>query len=95
MWFAAMSSPSDHPWFTRLVVKLLEGDRDTTALLQVNPFPVAPPRWIRATYYAYRFTTPAERRATGQWWHREYLGMYLSPVRLQTDQRGRDGVTNR
>lgn len=87
MWFAAMSSPTDHPWFTTFVAKLLNGDRDMTALLQSNPFPDAPPRWIRATYYEYRFTTPAERQATGQWWKRKYLGLYLSPVRLPREQR--------
>jgi hypothetical protein len=87
MWFAAMSSPSDHPWFTTLVARLLEGDRATTALLRYNPFSAAPPKWIRASYYEYRFTTPAERRATGQWWNRRYLGAYLSPVRLQREQR--------
>jgi hypothetical protein len=87
MWFAAMSSPSDHPWFTTLVARLLEGDRATTALLRSNPFSAAPPKWIRASYYEYRFTTPAERRATGQWWNRRYLGTYLSPVRLQREQR--------
>jgi hypothetical protein len=85
MWFAAMSSPSNHPWFTTFIAKLLQGDRDVTALLRSNPFPDAPPRWVRATFYEYRFTTPAERRATGEWWKRKYLGIYLSPVRLQKD----------
>jgi hypothetical protein len=82
MWFAAMSGPEQHPWFSALLARLLEGDRDTLALLRRNPFPDAPPRWIRAAYYDYRFTTPAERRATGQWWKRKYLGLYMPPARL-------------
>jgi hypothetical protein len=29
---------------------------------------------IRARVYRYRFATPAERKATGNWWNRELLG---------------------
>src|SRR6202022_3145695 len=33
MWFAAMSSPVDHPWFVPFLIKLLENDRPTLKLL--------------------------------------------------------------
>jgi hypothetical protein len=82
MWFAAMGSAQDEPWFTELIVKLLQGDRATLGLLRINPFPDAPPRWIRAGMYRYHFTTPAERRATGRWWNRERVGEYFPAVRL-------------
>jgi hypothetical protein len=82
MWFAAMASPDEHPWFSALLRKLLEGDQDTLALLQFNPFPRKPPRWLRASYYDYRFTTPEQRRATGAWWTRTFQGLYMPPVRL-------------
>ena len=48
-------------------------------LLASNPFPDAPPRYIRAMLYDYHFTDPAERRRTGAWWRREERGSY-SPV---------------
>jgi hypothetical protein len=80
MWFAAMDSPESHSWFTALLVKLLEGDLATLSLLRVNPFPNHPPRIIRAEYFAYHFTTPDERRRSGQWWTREPLGLYFPPV---------------
>src|SRR5579871_229601 len=64
MWFAAMGDPDEEPWFGALVAKLLEGDRDTLSLLQSNPFPDRPPRYVRARYYTYRFTTADERRRT-------------------------------
>jgi hypothetical protein len=90
MWFAAMSSPSEHSWFTALLVKLLHGDRATLDLLRSNPFPDHPPRYVRALAYEYRFTTPDERRRTGRWWNRELLGEYFSPVTLKaTDQPAR------
>ena len=82
MWFAAMGSAQDEPWFSELILKLLQGDRATLGLLRTNPFPEAPPRWIRAGMYRYRFTTPAERRATGRWWNRERVGEYFPAVRL-------------
>jgi lipase maturation factor len=83
MWFAAMSSPSDHRWFAPLLIKLLEGDRATLGLLRANPFPARPPRYVRALYYEYRFTTPEERRRTGRWWNRELRGEYFGPVSLK------------
>jgi hypothetical protein len=83
MWFAAMSSAQDYPWFPQLLLKLLEGDRPTVGLLRVNPFPDRPPRWIRAQLYLYRFTTPDERKATGRWWNRELAAPYFPVVRLQ------------
>jgi hypothetical protein len=85
MWFAAMSSPYDHPWFTSLLVKLLQGDQAVASLLRSNPFPDRPPRWIRARYYEYRFTTPEERNRTGQWWSRRELEDYVPPVSLRAN----------
>ena len=83
MWFAAMASPDEHPWFTALIVKLLQGDAATLALLQTNPFPDHPPRYVRALSYRYRFTTPDERRQSGDWWKRELEGTYFGPVALK------------
>jgi hypothetical protein len=93
MWFAAMSEPIEHPWFMSLLAKLLEGDRATLSLLKTNPFPERPPKYVRAMYYAYRFTTPEEHGRTGRWWNGELLGAYYGPVALlrsseQNDDRG-------
>ena len=83
MWFAAMSEPVDHEWFAPMLEKLLRGDPATLGLLGTNPFPGRPPRYVRAEYYTYRLTAPAERRATGRWWHRERLGVYYPAVSLR------------
>jgi hypothetical protein len=83
MWFAALSPAHADDWFVALVVRLLENDRATLALLRHNPFPDHPPTYIRARYYHYRFTTWRERRETGAWWVRTLVGEYLPPVRLQ------------
>ena len=84
MWFAAMSSPAYMEWFLPLVAKLLEADRATLALLRHDPFDGRRPRFVRARLYRYRFTTRAERRAMGAWWHRELVDEYLRPVSLRT-----------
>ena len=65
MWFAALGSYRQSPWFGRLIVRLLQGSRDVSQLLAKNPFPHDPPRYIRAMFYRYRFTTLRERRETG------------------------------
>jgi hypothetical protein len=84
MWFAAFSSPRYHEWFMPLLARLLEGDRPTLALLARDPFPGAPPKVIRARLWLYRFTTPAERRQTGAWWHRELVREYAPAVSLRS-----------
>jgi hypothetical protein len=85
MWFAAMSPEYEayqHPWFARLIERLLEGDRGALGLLEYNPFPLRPPRFIRAELYEYRFATPTERRATGAWWVRTRAGAYFPEASL-------------
>jgi len=78
MWFAAMSPPEFHPWIFALVEKLLEGEKRILRLFARNPFPNAPPKFIRADWYRYRFTKPGE----GGWWARTYAGEYLPPITL-------------
>jgi hypothetical protein len=84
MWFAALSSYQDQPWFLPFMARLLQGDQPTLALLKNNPFPSHPPHYVRARFYEYHFTTPAERAATGAWWKRQLAGTYMPPVSLNT-----------
>jgi hypothetical protein len=83
MWFAAMGYADENPWFVRFLGKLLEGDAPTLGLLKSNPFPDAPPKWVRALFYLFRFTSPEERRRTGQWWKREFARQYFPAVSLE------------
>jgi hypothetical protein len=84
MWFAAMGSYRRYPWFVRFVAKLLQGDRAVLALLKHNPFPDRPPRYVRASLYQYRFSSPAINKKTGQWWVREMVGSYFPVVSLES-----------
>jgi hypothetical protein len=83
MWFAALSRSYSRSWFPVLLDRLLANDQATLTLLRSNPFPDEPPTYVRARFYHYRFTTWAERRETGHWWHRTLVGHYGPPRRLQ------------
>lgn len=82
MWFAALSRPDREPWFRNFLFRLLQNNPSVTSLLQENPFPDAPPRWVRARFYRYEFTTPGQRAATGNWWVRTLVGEYHPAARL-------------
>ncbi|MGW5634710.1 lipase maturation factor family protein [Streptomyces sp. NPDC003832] len=83
MWFAALSPAYAAPWFGTLVERLLENDRETLKLLRRSPFPPdAPPRFVRARLFRYRYTTWRELRATGACWVRTPVREYLPPTRL-------------
>jgi len=86
MWFAAMNTYHYHPWVLNLVGQLLENSSGVQRLIQNNPFPDQPPKFIRAVWYQYRFTTAAERKVTKAWWVRVSLGEYLPPLSLQNPQ---------
>lgn len=75
MWFAALS-PYPPAWFKNFAYRLLEGRPEVLALLKSNPFPSAPPKYLRAQLYVYHFTTREQYARTGQWWVRTYLGEY-------------------
>jgi hypothetical protein len=85
MWFAALSPAMSRGWFRPLIERLLENEPDTLKLLRTNPFPEAPPKFVRARLYRYWFATRAEHRSSGAWWHRELVGEYLPAM-------GRDQV---
>ena len=80
MWFVPLSPAYAAEWLPRLVEKLLANDRGILRLMGPNPFPDAPPRWIRARLFRYRYTTWSERRRAGAWWVREAAGTLLPPV---------------
>jgi hypothetical protein len=79
IWFAAMASPAEYPWTLHFVWKLLHNDRGTLSLLARNPFPNAPPHYIRARLYRYQFAPIGDRA----WWKREPVGEWLPA--LSTD----------
>jgi hypothetical protein len=87
MWFLPLSPAYGNGWFLPFLGRLLENDRATLRLLRSNPFPNAPPSWVRARLMRYRFTSRETRRRTGRWWDRTEAGEFVGPVRLRERSR--------
>jgi hypothetical protein len=84
MWFAAMSTPEQYPWTYNLIWKLLHNDRQILGLFAANPFPNAPPRYIRAVLYRYRFAVPGNPQ--GLYWTRERIGEWIPAISVHNTQ---------
>ena len=84
MWFAALETASQNPWFLRFLQRLLENSPEVTALLGSNPFPDKPPLYVRALLYDYRFSSGEEKAATGAWWTRRPEGIYFPATALRS-----------
>jgi hypothetical protein len=82
MWFAALDDPRRLQWFSHFLERLLQNEPTVTALLESNPFPGKPPIYVRAQFYDYTFASKDEK-AKGQWWDRQFLGLYFPAVYLR------------
>ena len=51
MWFAALGSYRENPFFVNLMVRLLEAKPEVLGLLARAPFGTARPRYVRAQVY--------------------------------------------
>ena len=83
MWFvgngvAQGASVEADPWFVHLLWQLLTGEPSAKHLLAVDPFPAAPPRWIRGVLYRYQFAPLGNR--DGAWWTRRRVRVVLRPL---------------
>jgi predicted DCC family thiol-disulfide oxidoreductase YuxK len=82
LWFAALGTPSENPWFSRFLERLLQNTPEVTALLGRNPFPHKPPLYVRALLYDYRYSSREEKETTGAWWVRQPEGIYYPAMAL-------------
>ena len=87
LWFASLTDWQQAPIVPRTEIRLLEGSPQVLGLFAGNPFRDHPPRFVRAVLWQYWFTTPAEKRATGDWWRRELLGTYAPTITREPDGR--------
>jgi lipase maturation factor 1 len=79
MWFAALEDPQQLRWFQSFIAQLLRGSPPVLALMEKNPFPEHPPKYVRALFYEYHFTGPGSR----DYWKRELRGLYFPAVSLK------------
>jgi lipase maturation factor 1 len=90
LWFASLGEWRQNSIVPFTEERLLSNDRDVLALFRGNPFPDAPPKYIRAVLWQYWFTSMQEKRQTGNWWRRQLLGLYAPVLLRQPD--GKYGV---
>jgi len=83
LWFASLGSWRENSLVPRTELRLLENDPQVLALFKSNPFPGSPPRQVRAVLWQYWFTSMAQKRATGAWWRRQFLGLYAPALERQ------------
>jgi hypothetical protein len=76
LWFASLSDWRQNQIVPLTEEHLLTNGASVLSLFRDNPFPRVPPRYVRAVLWQYWFTTLDEKRSTGEWWRREYLGLY-------------------
>ena len=89
MWFAALGTQNQHPWFSRSLQRLLENSPGVIALLDSNPFPDNPPRHVRALLYDYQYASSEEKASKGVWWERQLAGLYYPAVELRQNSSNR------
>jgi hypothetical protein len=87
LWFASLGGWRENEIVPLTEERLLVGDGDVPALFRSNPFTQTPPRYVRAVIWQYWFTTGEEKRRTGDWWRREYLGLYAPELTMAADGR--------
>lgn len=84
MWFAAFQNYQYNPWLVNLAAKLLTNDENAVSLIEYNPFPDKPPRFVKADLYRYSYSKiGSESAKKGQWWDRRYVESYLQPVSVE------------
>jgi hypothetical protein len=82
LWFASLGGWRENEIVPLTEERLLLGDRDVLSLFRGNPFTQIPPRYVRAVVWQYWFTSMDEKRRTGDWWRREYLGLYAPELTM-------------
>lgn len=82
MWFAALSNYERNPWLIRFMIRLLQGSTPVIALLENNPFPDSPPKYLQALVYDYRFSDSEIRSRDDSWWKRKLLRPYTPILQL-------------
>jgi hypothetical protein len=91
LWFASLGDWHQNDIVPLTEERLLENDPDVLALFKDrqgdNPFGQTAPKMMRAVLWRYWFTSMDEKRRTGNWWRREYLGLYAPEITRTADGR--------
>jgi hypothetical protein len=73
LWFYGLAYQRREPSYVATLLGHLCDDPAAVGPLFAAPLP-GRPHAVRIAYWSYHFTTPAQRRASGAWWRREWIG---------------------
>jgi hypothetical protein len=82
LWFASLGDWQQNDMVPLTEERLLVKSPAVLSLFRSNPFQKMQPRYMRAVLWQYWFTSEDEKRQTGNWWRREYLGLYAPEITL-------------
>jgi hypothetical protein len=84
MWFAALGTCRQNPWYQQFMVRLLEGSPQVSGLLANDPFESEPPKYLKSRIFEYEFAN--WNSDDGSWWQRREIGEYCPTVMLRDGQ---------
>jgi lipase maturation factor 1 len=87
LWFASLGGWRENPFVVRTEQQLLFNNGDVLSLFRFNPFTGTPPTYVRAVIWQYWFTDRATKKSTGDWWRREFRGLYAPALERTPDGR--------
>ena len=85
MWFAALNPRGNGYWLDALSQRILQGNPMTARLLGHPELARDPPRFVRLSYYEYKFSSAEQRHATGAWWSRSHVGYLTEAQSLRAE----------
>jgi hypothetical protein len=83
LWFASLGNWQQNDIVPLTEERLLTNTPSVLHLFAENPFPVAPPKYVRAVLWQYWFTSLKQKQDTGDWWTRKLLGQYAPTLTLE------------
>jgi hypothetical protein len=87
LWFASLGDWRQNDFVPLTEECLLTNNADVLALFRSNPFASSPPRFARAVLWHYWFTSRESKKNTGNWWRREWVGIYAPELTLAANGR--------
>jgi hypothetical protein len=76
LWFASLRGCAQASWLHAFLLRVLEGEPSVLGLLEQNPFPDAPPRYLRTPFIRYEFAPPGGEA----WWTTQDRGEFCPAV---------------
>lgn len=87
LWFASLGEWRQSDIVPLTEERLLENSVDVQGLFKAIPSEKGAPKYVRAVLWQYWFTSMEERRRTGNWWRRQFLGLYAPEITRTADGR--------